>query len=118
MAHYARVVGGIVQEVLVIDQETINTGAFGDPSEWIQTSYNTVGGNHLLGGVPLRKNFAGVGFIYDKELDAFYTPQPYSSWTLDTETCFWVPPVPQPNDGKPYMWNEFNRQWIQINDTN
>jgi hypothetical protein len=114
MAHYAQVIDGRVQQVLVIDQETINTGAFGDPSQWIQTSYNTHGGVHLLGGTPLRKNFACVGGVYDSVRDAFYSQQPFTSWTLDEETCCWKPPIAMPNDGKFYMWSEFTEQWVEM----
>jgi hypothetical protein len=114
MAHFAQVIDGIVQQVLVIEQDVINTGLFGDPSQWIQTSYNTVGGTHTQGGTPLRKNFAGVGFIYDSELDAFYPPQPFTSWTLDPETCYWMPPVAMPDDGKEYMWNELKLKWVEM----
>jgi hypothetical protein len=114
MAHFAQVIDGIVQQVLVIEQDIINTGLFGEPSQWIQTSYNTHAGVHLLGGTPLRKNFAGPGSVYDSVRDAFYTPQPFPSWTLDEETCQWNPPVPQPTDGKFYMWSEFTKQWVEM----
>lgn len=114
MAHYAQVIDGRVQQVLVIDQETIDTGAFGDPSQWIQTSYNTHAGVHLLGGTPLRKNFAGIGNVYDPVRDAFYTPQPYPSWTLDEDTCQWHSPVARPTDGKDYMWSEFTQRWVEL----
>jgi hypothetical protein len=114
MAHYAKVFDGTVIEVIVAEQDVIDSGIFGDPSHWIQTSYNTHGGQHLLGGTPLRKNFAGVGFVYDSVRDAFYAQQPYPSWTLDEETCFWIPPMPYPNDGKPYMWSEFSHSWVEI----
>ena len=78
------------------------------------TSYNTYKGEHKLGGTPLRKNFAGVGFIYDKQRDAFYQPQPYASWKLDEETCHWEAPTPMPTDGKAYKWNEENLTWDVI----
>lgn len=82
------------------------------PVNWVQTSFNTVGGQHLLGGTPLRKNFAGVGYIYDTERDAFYSPKPYASWMLDEETCLWNAPVEMPADSgtgdpiKMYRWHE------------
>lgn len=113
MSHYARVIDGIVTQVIVVERDVIDSGIFGNPSEWIQTSYNTHGGRHLLGGTPIRKNFAGVGFIYDKDLDAFYGPQPFPSWILDTETCFWHAPVAYPDDGKYYTWDEITQSWIE-----
>ena len=76
-----------------------------------QTSYNTRGGVHLLGGTPLRKNFAGVGFTYDSERDAFIPPSRFSSWTLNEDTCLWEPPTPKPEDGKYYRWNEDLLAW-------
>ena len=84
---------GKVTQVIVAEQDFINSGVVGDPSNWIQTSYNTFGGKHRLGGVPLRKNYAGIGFTYDKKLDAFYSPQPESTWLLNLETCLWEPPI-------------------------
>lgn len=114
MAHFAQVINGIVQQVLVIEQDVINTGAFGDPSQWIQTSYNTQGGKHLLGGTPLRKNFAGVGSIYDPVRDAFYAPKPYPSWVFDEESCLWNPPVPHPTDGFTYTWDDATVSWKKI----
>ena len=79
-----------------------------------QTSYNTVGGVHLLGGVPFRKNYAGIGYTYDEEKDAFIPPQPYASWTLDEETCLWNPPIPCPNDENKYIWNETDSVWEKV----
>lgn len=79
---------------------------------WIKTSYNTHGGNHVLGGTPFRKNYAGVGYTYDKIRDAFIPPQLYPSWTLDEETCTWVAPTEYPNDGKIYTWVEKIKQWV------
>jgi hypothetical protein len=114
MAHFAQIdENNIVTRVLVIDQETINTGAFGDPATWIQTSYNTRGGVHILGGTPLRKNYAGVGYIYDSTRDAFMTPKPFDSWVLDEDTCIWQAPIPMPDDGKRYFWNEADQIWIE-----
>lgn len=110
MAHFAKVIGGIVTEVLVIEQDVIDTGMFGDPSLWVQTSYNTLGGQHPEGR-PLRKNYAGVGYTYDAERDAFIPPQPFQSWNLNETTCLWEPPVEYPNDGKPYSWNEDSLNW-------
>ena len=96
MSHFAEINSdNIVQRVLVIDQETVNTGAWGNPSNWIQTSYNTIGGVHYApnshtpdGGVALRKNYAGKGYTYDKTRDAFIAPKPsYSSWKLNEDSC-------------------------------
>ena len=111
MAHWARVKGGIVTQVIVAEEEYFQTYVDDEPGEWIQTSYNTRAGQHDLGGAPLRKNFAGVGYIYDSVRDAFYAPQPYASWTLDEETCLWEPPVAYPDDGNMYNWNETDQQW-------
>ena len=111
MAHFAQVINGIVQQVIAVEQDVLNTGIFGDPANWIQTSYNTFGGKHSLGGTPLRKNYAGVGYIYDAVRDAFYAPQPHASWTLDETTCLWNPPIPYPIDGKRYTWNEGTLSW-------
>jgi len=119
MAHYAHVENGIVTQVIVADQDFINSGAVGDPSAWVQTSYNTQGGAHRNGGTPLRKNYAGIGFVYDAGRDAFYTPKPYPSWTLDEATCYWNPPVAQPTPVMPtetetgtfYTWNESTLSW-------
>ena len=112
MSHFAKVVNNIVQEVLVIEQDVIDTGLFGEPSLFIQTSYNTHGGQHPEGR-PLRKNYAGIGYTYDAARDAFIPPQPYPSWLLNEETCLWDPPVPHPNDGKPYIWEEALQEWKQ-----
>lgn len=112
MAHFAKVVDGIVTEVLVIEQDVIDTGAFGDPALWVQTSYNTHGGQHPEGR-PLRKNYAGVGYTYDAKRDAFIAPQPFSSWTLNEDTCLWVSPVPMPDDGKQYIWDEATQAYCQ-----
>ena len=76
-----------------------------------QTSYNTHGGVHLLGGTPLRKNFAAVGYTYDAERDAFIPPQPWPSWTLDDDTCLWQPPTPYPDNGGMYTWDENTQTW-------
>ena len=78
-----------------------------------QTSYNTVGGIHMLGGTPFRKNYAGIGYTYDEARDAFIPPQPWPSWLLNEDTCLWQPPVPYPTDGGMYIWNETFQQWEQ-----
>lgn len=79
-----------------------------------QTSYNTVGGVHLLGGVPFRKNFAGIGYTYDEQRDAFIPPNPFPSWTLNEQTCLWDPPIPKPLNGKFYVWNEETLSWVEV----
>ena len=81
---------------------------------WKQTSYNTSGGVHKLGGTPFRKNYAGKGYTYDAEKDAFIPPKPYDSWVLNETTCLWEAPKPYPDDGKPYTWNEATISWDQI----
>ena len=117
MAHFAKVQNGIVTQVIVAEPEFFETFVDTSPGEWIQTSYNTYGGVHKLGGTPLRKNYAGTGFTYDKTRDAFIPPQPYPSWTLNEETCLWDSPVPYPTDGNAYIWNEETQTWdLVIND--
>ncbi|CAB5238328.1 hypothetical protein UFOVP162_34 [uncultured Caudovirales phage] len=112
MAHFAQVINGYVQQVIVADQDVIDSGAFG--SGWVQTSYNTYGGQHQLGGTPFRKNYAGIGYTYDAQRDAFIPPQPFPSWTLDEDTCLWQPPTPMPSDGKMYDWDEAALAWIEV----
>jgi hypothetical protein len=114
MAHYAKVQDGLVTQVIVAEAEFFDTFVDSSPGEWIQTSYNTRGGVHSLGGTPLRKNYAGVGYTYDKTLDAFIPPKPYASWILDEETCLWEAPVAYPDDNKSYLWNEDTLSWIEI----
>jgi hypothetical protein len=117
MGHFAKVINGIVKEVIVAEQDFIDSGAVGNADNWIQASYNTYGGVHKLGGTPLRKNFPGTGFIYDKNIDAFIQPKPleYPSWILNEEKCIWEAPTPMPNDNKPYSWNENELKWDEIN---
>jgi len=114
MAHYAKVLNGLVTQVIVAEPEFFETFIDSSPGEWIQTSYNTYGGVHKLGGTPLRKNYAGVGYTYDKTLDAFIPPKPHASWTLDEETCLWNPPTTLPDDGKKYKWSEDTLSWVEI----
>jgi len=80
-----------------------------------QTSYNTHGGVHILGGTPLRKNYAGIGYTYDEERDAFIPPKPYDSWLLDEDTCLWEAPVPMPEGGM-YAWDEEAGNWTELTD--
>jgi len=111
MSHYAKVVNGIVQQVIVAEAEFFQTFVDTSPGEWIQTSYNTYGGQHRNGGTPLRKNYAGIGFTYDRTKDAFIPPKPFASWTLNEETCLWDAPTPMPTNGKFYEWDETTTSW-------
>ena len=92
MSHFAKVENGIVTQVIVAEQDFINSGAVGNPSDWVQTSYNTYGGVHRNGGVALRKNYAGVGYTYDATRDAFIPPKPADNATLNEDTCLWEVP--------------------------
>jgi len=114
MAHFAKVDQGIVINVIVAEPEFFDTFVDSSPGQWIQTSYNTKGGVHRLGGTPLRKNYAGVGYSYDQTLDAFIPPKLYNSWTLNETSCLWEPPTPKPNDGKFYKWEESTTSWVEI----
>ena len=121
MAHFAKVQEGIVTQVIVAEPEFFNTFVDTSPGEWIQTSYNTRGGVHYApnsndpdGGEALRKNYAGIGFTYDRGRDAFIPPQPFASWTLNDSTCLWEAPVPYPTDGQNYIWNEDTTSWDLI----
>lgn len=113
MSHFAKIENNIVTQVIVVEQGVINSGLFGDPTSWIQTSYNTRGGQHPEGR-PLRKNFAGIGYTYSSELDAFIPPKPFDSWILNEDTCLWECPVPHPTDEKPYLWNEEQQNWVEV----
>lgn len=113
MPHFAKVENGIVTQVIVIDQETLNLGHWGDPASFVQTSYNTHGGQHPEGR-PLRKNYAGVGFSYDAQRDAFIPPKPFPSWLLNEDTCLWGSPVPMPTDNKMYRWEESTTSWVEV----
>ena len=115
MAHFAEVDStNIVLRVIVADQDFINSGAVGDSAHWIQTSYNTYGGVHALGGTPLRKNYAGLGYTYDASRDAFIPPKPFASWVLNETTANWEAPVPMPTNGKMYRWDEETIQWVVV----
>ncbi len=120
MGHFAKVADGKVTQVIVAEPEFFQTFVDSSPGEWLQTSYNTRGGVHYGqdgqpdGGVALRKNYAGVGYSYDAQLDAFIPPQPFPSWVLDDATCLWNPPVAMPTDGKPYAWDEATQSWKEI----
>jgi hypothetical protein len=115
MSHFAQIdENNIVTQVIVIEQDVVDTGLFGDPASWIQTSYNTSGGVHTLGGTPLRKNYAGIGYTYDSTRDAFIPPKPYNSWILNETTCLYEAPTPMPTDGKIYNWDEETTSWIEV----
>lgn len=111
MAHFARVVDGVVTEVIVAEQAVLDTGLFG--SGWVQTSYRTRAGEHPE-GQPLRKNYAGIGFTYDEQRDAFIPPKDFPSWTLNEDTCTWNAPIAKPDDGKLYAWNEETTSWDEV----
>ena len=121
MSHFAKVVDGLVTEVIVADQDFINS--LPDTNSWVQTSYNTRGGKHYApnshtedDGVALRKNYAGIGDTYDSVRDAFISPRPFASWSLVESTCLWEPPVPYPSDpgDKGYYWDEPTESWKEI----
>lgn len=114
MSHFAKVLDGKVTQVIVAEPEFFDTFVDSSPGQWIQTSYNTVGNQHTLGGTPLRGNFAGIGFTYDAQNDVFYAPQPYASWNLNQTTWLWEAPTPMPQDGKAYKWDETTVSWKEI----
>ena len=173
MSHFAKIDDdNIVTQVIVAEQSFINSGAVGDSSSWIQTSYNTHGGVHhcggieyitepveavdavlytdkdiipedkevgdvmipaveaveavyvegkspedvgeIDGGVALRKNYAGIGYTYDEDLDAFHAPKPFASWILNEDNCLWYAPVAKPGDGKNYSWDEDSLAWVEV----
>jgi hypothetical protein len=114
MSHFAKVVSGIVTQVIVAESEFFQTFVDSSPGEWIQTSYNTYGGKHQNGGTPLRKNYAGIGYTYDSGRDAFIPPKPYPSWTMSEETCLWSAPTPMPTDNKTYKWDEATLAWVEV----
>jgi hypothetical protein len=102
MSHFAKLNNNVVTEVIVSEQDFINSGAVGDSFLWVQTSYN---GN-------FRKNYAAVGYTYDKTKDAFIAPKPYPSWTLVEDTCQWEAPTAMPEDGQAYTWDEDTTSWV------
>lgn len=119
MSYFAKVENGLVTDVISIEQSELDSGLWGDPSLWIQTSYNTKGGVHYGpdnqpdGGVALRGNYAGIGYNYSVENDVFYAQQPYPSWTISAPTWMWQPPVPYPTDGGTYYWDEKTLSWVK-----
>jgi hypothetical protein len=110
MAHFAEVVDGVVERVIVAETKEWCETNFG--GTWVQTSYNTHGGVHSQGGTPLHKNYAGMGYTWDGT--GFSAPQPYASWTLDEETYLWQAPVAMPTDGNLYTWNEETTSWVEV----
>jgi len=120
MSNYAKVVNGLVVEVIVADADFFKTFKDTSPGTWLQTSYNTRGGIHYGqngksdGGVALRANYAGIGYTYDAVNDVFYAPQPYPSWTISAPTWEWQSPVPYPTDGKEYVWDEATLSWVLV----
>ena len=119
MGHFAKVLNGIVQTVIVAEPDFFNTFVDSSPGEWIQTSYNTRGNVHYTpnsnepsGNPAVRGNYAGIGYTYDRTNDVFYPPKPFDSWTISVETNWiWTPPVPYPDDGKVYTWDEPSTTW-------
>lgn len=117
MSHFAEIdENNMVLRVIVAEQDFIDTGSVGDPSRWVQTSYNTLMGTHPE-GKPFRKNYASPGYYYDPVRDAFIPPRPFPSWTLNEDTCAWDPPTPYPDDGQPYAWDETAMSWKRPENT-
>ena len=114
MSHFAKVVDGKVTQVIVAEPEFFQTFVDSSPGEWLQTSYNTHGGQHRNGGTPLRKNYAGIGYSYDRTKDAFIPPKPFASWVLNDDTCLWSAPTPMPTDDKVYEWDETTTSWKEV----
>lgn len=120
MSHFAKVENGLVTTVIVVEPHQIEAGEFGDPNEWVQTSYNTYGGIHYGAdgepddGSPLRKNFAGIGYTYDAQRDAFIPPKPFPSWVFNAQTCLWDAPTPMPLSDKKYYWDEDTVSWVEV----
>jgi len=112
MSHWAKVEDGVVTQVNVVEDEFLYANPDRYTGTWIKTSYNTHGGVHSLGGTPLNKNYAGVGYTWDGT--GFAAPQPYSSWTLNSETYIWQAPTVMPIDGKLYTWNEASLSWVEV----
>lgn len=122
MSYFAKVTDGIVTQVIAASAEYMDNYVDDSPGEWIQTSYNTHGGVHYEPNTntpsadqskALRYNYAGIGYSYDTDRDAFIPPKPYNSWTLDEDTCLWEPPVAYPEDYNTvlYSWNEETQSW-------
>ena len=114
MSHFAKVVDGKVTQVIVAEPDFFNTFVDTSPGAWIQTSYNTHGNQHTNGGTPLRGNYAGIGYTYDRTNDVFYAPKPFASWILNESTWLWESPVAMPDDDKKYEWDEATISWKEI----
>lgn len=110
MSHFAKIINDVVTEVIVAEQDFIDTLE----GQWIQTSYNTYGNQHKNGGTPLRGNYAGIGYTYNRTNDVFYAPKPYTSWILNESTWLWEAPIPYPEDDKKYIWDEDTTNWKEI----
>ena len=113
MAHYAVLDNNIVTQVFVGKDEDEGDTNWEEYYGAKRTSYNTTGGVHANDGTPFRKNYAGIGYTYDEERDAFIPPQPYASWTLNEETCLWDSLVPYPSEGV-HEWDEDNQEWVEL----
>jgi len=128
MAHFAKLgKGNQVEKVIAVHNDIAITEQAGvdfinnlykTSDVWKQTSYNTRGGVHKLGGTPFRKNYAGKGYKYDEDRDAFIGKKPYASWALNEDTCRWEAPVAEPDKDKDYRWNEETRSWEDVTDLN
>jgi hypothetical protein len=118
MAHFAKLDANNVVIFVTVGRDEDNgkedelSARTGDVYK--QTSYNTQGGVHILGGTPFRKNYAGLGYTYDAGRDAFIPPKPYASWVLNETTCLWDAPVAYPDDGKRYSWDEATTSWVEV----
>jgi len=121
MTYFAKITFGIVEDVIGADQDFIDTGLVGNPSAWVETSYNTRGGIYYLPdtntpgsdqSLALRANYAGIGYTYDAINDVFYAPQPYPSWIISAPTWEWQAPVPYPSTGGPHTWDEATQSWV------
>lgn len=112
MGHFAKVVDSKVVQVIVAEPEFFTTFVDSSPGEWVKTSYRTQGNQHPE-GTPLRGNYAGIGYTYDKANDVFYAPQPYASWVLNQTTWLWEAPVAMPADGQ-YVWDEATTSWKEL----
>jgi hypothetical protein len=121
MAHYA-----FLDENNVVTEVIVGKNEGEDNTDWEvhygnfrgqtckRTSYNTQAGVHSAGGTPFRKNYAGIGYTYDSQRDAFIPPKPFNSWVLDEETCLWQAPTPMPEDGRMYAWDEETQAWVEM----
>ena len=121
MAHFAEIdENNVVTRVLVVSNDQEDRGQeflsndLGLGGTWLKTSYNTIAGEHKNGGTPFRKNYAGIGFTYDENRDAFIPPKPFNSWKLNEDTCIWEAPVAMPTDDKMYTWDEKTTSWKEV----